>query len=459
MLDRRSIARAAAAALLSAALAGCSLLAGPWSMRHRPAPPPAPAPAPPPPSAIGAAPSATFKFEVERDDDVLGRLELTHATKDDTLVDIARRFDLGYEEISRANPGVDVWLPGAGRSVVLPTEFVLPDVPHRGIVINIAAMRLYYFPPRKPGEPQVVYTHPIGIGRVGWRTPVGVTKVVRREKNPTWHPPPSIIKEHRADGDDLPAVVGPGPDNPLGDRAFYLAWRGYLIHGTNKPAGVGLRVSHGCIHLFPEDIDALYEKVPIGTPVRVINQPYVFGWHDGRLYMQAYGSLEDDPRGWQRAQQRQFLAKALGPRIERELARRHLRVNGDLVMQLAREPRGIPVPVSEPDSGDAAGAAAGAAPSDDLHSAIAQALAGALQVRNELPAGSNWDGKTDLPADQMAPPGAKDAAVAKEVSRSKEASDSKEAANSKEAAEAAPTLKPMAESRAAPAGADSRTTP
>ncbi|HEY2590923.1 MAG TPA: L,D-transpeptidase family protein [Steroidobacteraceae bacterium] len=441
MVDRRSPLRAAAApvcaALLSTTLAACSLLGAPWSMRHHAAQPAPPPPPPPPPSAIGSPPVATFKFEVDPQDEVIGNLEVTHTTKDNTLVDLARLFDVGYEEISRANPGVDMWLPGTGRKVVLPTAFVLPDVPRQGIVINIAAMRLYYFPPHKKGEPQLVYTHPIGIGRVGWRTPVGVTKVVRREKNPTWRPPPSILKEHHEEGDDLPVAVGPGPDNPLGDRAFYLAWNGYLIHGTNKPAGVGLRVSHGCIHLFPEDIDALFDKVRLGTPVRVVNEPYVFGWRDGVLYMQAFGSLEDDPR-WQKIKQddsasaqpggangggaatapsnrqgadapggahaqagkdtdrqmKRFLAKALGPRIEHELARRHLRVDAELVMQLARSPRGVPVPVSEPQDSDST--------SGD---AVEQVLGNALQVRNALPEGSNWDGKTDLPADQTSPDG------------------------------------------------------
>jgi len=400
MPDRHLPIRAAApvcAALVTATLAACSLLGGPFSARQRQAPA-APPPPPPPLSALGATPVATFKFELDPQDDLVGQLETTHTTKEDTLVDIARLFDVGYEEISRANPGVDMWLPGTGRKVVLPTAFVLPEVPRRGIVINIAAMRLYYFPPREKGEPQVVYTHPIGIGRVGWRTPVGVTRIVRREKNPTWRVPPSIIKEHHEEGDDLPAVVGPGP---LGDRAFYLAWPGYLIHGTNKPAGVGLRVSHGCIHLFPEDIDALFEKVALGTPVRVINEPYVFGWHDGRLYMQAFGSLEDDPR-WKKEdpgedadkQTKRFLSQALGPRIEHELAKQHLRVNGALVMQLARAPRGIPVPVSEPQDSN-----------DDSGGAVDEVLASALQVRNALPEGSNWDGKTDLPEDQTSPGG------------------------------------------------------
>jgi L,D-transpeptidase ErfK/SrfK len=378
MLHRRSFARAAGAALLSASLAACSLLGGPWSARHEPEPPAAP-PAPPQPTA--AMPVATYKFTVAPDDDVVGVVQTTHAAKEDTLTDIARRFNLGYEEIVRANPGVDVWIPGAGRKIVLPTQFILPDVPRKGIVINIAAMRLYYFPPHKAGEPQVVYTHPIGIGRVGWRTPTGVTRIIRREKNPTWHPPPSIIKEHREEGDQLPAVVGPGPDNPLGDRAFYLAWPGYLIHGTNKPAGVGLRVSHGCIHLFPEDIEALFEQVPVGTQVRVINEPYVFGWHDGQLYMQAFGSLEDDHRDWSKAQQK-LLAKSLGRRTEKALARHGEQVSWDVVMQLARTPRGVPVAVTRPDA------------------SVEQVLTGALEVQNVLPEGATWDGRTDLPMDE-----------------------------------------------------------
>jgi L,D-transpeptidase ErfK/SrfK len=398
-------------------------------------------------------PVATFKFELDPKDALIGQLEVTHTTKDDTLVDIARLFDVGYEEISRANPGVDMWLPGTGRKVVLPTAFVLPDVPRQGIVLNIAAMRLYYFPPHKKGEPQLVYTHPIGIGRVGWRTPVGVTKVVRREKNPTWRPPPSILKEHHEEGDDLPAAIGPGPDNPLGDRAFYLGWNGYLIHGTNKPAGVGLRVSHGCIHLFPEDIDALFDKVRLGTPVRVVNEPYVFGWHDGTLYMQAFGSLEDDPR-WQKIKQddsagatkdaeigqmKRFLAKTLGPRIEHELARRHLRIDAELVMQLARSPRGVPVPVSEPQDSDNA--------SDD---AVEQVLGNALQVRNALPDGSNWDGKTDLPEDQTSPDG-KSAVDAKQAPDAEPAAPAKQGEGVKPspgakggAAGAAPALEPTA---------------
>ena len=377
MAPARSSLRIACAALLATGLAACSLFGAPWHVHQKPAP--APQPAPPP---AAAAPVATQKFEIDaKDDDVLGVVQITKTSKDDTLTDIARRFNVGYEEIVRANPKVDPWLPGAGREVVVPTQFVLPDAPHEGIVVNIAEMRLYYFPRRKQDERQIVYTFPIGIGRVGWQTPGGTTTVVRKAKDPVWRPPRDIIKEHREDGDNLPTVVGPGPDNPLGNRALYLGWPEYLIHGTNKPVGVGMRVSHGCMHLYPEDIVELYDMVSLGTRVRVVNQPFVFGWHQGQLYMEAYGSLEDDRRNWQKAKQR-LLTRALGAHTQAELERLGEQVNWDLVMQLADSPRGVPVPVTEPDA------------------SMEQVLANAPRVQNRIPVGASWDGKTDLPMDE-----------------------------------------------------------
>ena len=370
--------RAAGIALSCAALGACSLFGPAWTTRTPPPPPPVQLPPPP----AEPPPVATFKFDVAADhDDLLGVVQLTKTTKEDTLTDIARRFNMGYEELVRANPGVDPWLPGADKEVVVPTEFILPDAPHQGVVINIAAMRLYYFPPHKSGEPQLVYTHPIGIGKVGWSTPEGTTKILRRQKDPTWRPPVSVIKEHKENGDDLATVVGPGPDNPLGRHAFYLAWPGYLIHGTNKPAGVGLRSSHGCIRLYPEDIARLYDMVPLGTTVTVVNQPFVFGWHDGQLYMQAYGSLEDDRREWQKAQKK-LIAKSLSASVQRDLKRRNETVDWDLILKLAHDPRGVPVPVTQPGTG------------------LEQVLASARKVENRLPEGASWDGKTDLPMDE-----------------------------------------------------------
>jgi len=310
-----------------------------------------------------------------------GVVQIVTTTKEDTLTDIARRFNVGYEEILRANPKVDPWLPGADRPIVVPSQFILPNAPREGVVINIAAMRLFYFPPHKSGEPQVVITHPIGIGKVGWATPEGVTKILRRQKDPTWRVPVSVIKEHRENGEELDRVIGPGPDNPLGKYAFYLEWPSYLIHGTNKPAGVGLRSSHGCIRLYPEDIAQLYDTVPLGTKVRVVNQPFVFGWHEGQLYMQAFDVLEDDPRDWKKAE-RKLLTKSLAATLQKQLKSRNEQVNWDLVGSLSHSPRGVPVPISGADG------------------SVEQILAAAPKVQNRVPDGSTWDGKTDLPMDE-----------------------------------------------------------
>ncbi len=225
---------------------------------------------------------------------VVGMPQIVMTREDDTLADIARTYGLGYDELLQANPGVDPWLPGADTPVLLPTQFVIPDVPREGIVLNIASKRLFYFPPVPEGQPQVVKTYPIGIGRVGWETPLGATKVVAKATDPTWYVPASIRQEHAELGDPLPAVVPPGPDNPLGAHVLQLEMPGYLIHGTNQPYGVGMRVSHGCVRLYPENIELLYELVEIGEPVRIINEPYLLGRLDGEIYFEGHPPLEDD---------------------------------------------------------------------------------------------------------------------------------------------------------------------
>jgi L,D-transpeptidase ErfK/SrfK len=330
-----------------------------------------------------ASPLEAYRFAVDPNlnDDVVGQVQVTQATQQDTLTDIARRFSVGYNEIHRANPGVDMWLPGAGRRVVLPTQFVLPDAPHVGIVINVAEMRLYYFPPRARDGEEIVYTYPIGIGRENWKTPSGVTTIVRKVKDPVWRPPADILREHREEGDPLPVEIRPGPDDPMGNRALYLGWREYAIHGTNKPAGVGMRVSHGCIHLYPEDILQLYDMVPLGTPVRVVNQPFVFGWHRGELYMEAFGPLEGDARDWKTAT-RTLLEQAMGSQMQQQLQERNEQVRWDLIMQLAGDPMGVPVAITDPDA------------------SLGQVLADAPQVQNRLPDGAAWDGRTELPMDE-----------------------------------------------------------
>ena len=224
-------------------------------------------------------------------DDVVGAVTTVVARQEDTLVDIARRHGVGYEDIVRANPGVNVWLPGEGTQIVLPTRYVLPPVPRRGLVLNLAEYRMYYFPEPKAGEPAVVMTYPISIGRMDWETPIGVTRIISKVRNPTWFPPESVRDEHAADGRPLPRVVPPGPGNPLGAYAMRLGLPGYLIHGTNKPAGVGMRVSHGCIRMFPEDIAFLFPRIGVDTPVRIINQPVKMGWQGDTLVLEAHPVL------------------------------------------------------------------------------------------------------------------------------------------------------------------------
>ncbi len=359
-------------------LAGCSLINAPW--KKQPPPPPPVVVAPPPVAPALPLPVATHKFTLGADEDVVGELQLTTASKEDTLPDIARRFNVGYEEIVRANPGVDPWVPGAGRKVVVPTRFVLPNAPHEGVVINLAAMRIYYYPKHGKNEPQLVYTHPIGVGKVGWQTPEGVTKIIAREKDPTWRPSAGVRKEHQENDDPVPAVVLPGPDNPLGKYKFTLGWPSYLIHGTNKPYGVGLRSSHGCIRLYPEDIEKFYQAIPIGTQVRVVNQPFLFGWHQGQLYLQTYTIFEDDQRSSEKAR-KLLLQKSMTPRLEKLLKAAHAEVDPDVVGQMTRAPRGLVVPVS---------AQAGS---------VDAVLAAAPLVQNRIPAGANWNGADEVDGD------------------------------------------------------------
>lgn len=245
-----------------------------------------------------AAPAAEYWLPAQSE--VIGETRVIAARYEDTFVSLARAHNVGFEALRTANPQVDPWLPGEGTEIVIPTGFVLPRAQHRGIVVNIAELRLYYFP-ASPGNPPEgvdasavrVITHPISIGRFDWATPLGATTIVRKVENPAWYPPESIREEHAARNEPLPRVVPPGPDNPLGKHALRLGLAGsYLIHGTNKPSGVGMRVTHGCIRMFPEDIEALFNTVPVGTPVRIVNQPHKLGWGPGgELYLESHPAL------------------------------------------------------------------------------------------------------------------------------------------------------------------------
>lgn len=339
-------------------------------------------------------PVATHLFRINDDDDVVGELQVVRASKDDTLSDIARRFNLGYEELVRANPGVDPWLPGEGREIVLPTQFVLPNAPREGLIVNLAELRVFYFPKRKPGEPQVVITHPIGIGKVGWVTPEGVTKITGKKKNPVWVPPLSVRKEHAENGDPLPKVVPAGDDNPLGAYAMTLGWPGYLVHGTNKPYGVGMRSSHGCMRFYPEDIALLFNEIPVGTRVQVVNQRVVSGWHDGKLYVQVMPPAEEEMQPEDadtvrkaNAEKSKRSARNKKPvkspvelaleRLSQQAQKHNVTVDQRLLDQMLKEQTSTALPVTTDKS-------------------EVELLAGIRRVDNRLPQGATWDGKDTL---------------------------------------------------------------
>lgn len=244
-------------------------------------------------SLISSASAAEFILP-PNDINVVGKSFLINAKDNETLLDIAREYGVGHNEIIQANPDVDRWYPGAGTPVVIPTRYILPDTPRTGLVLNLPEMRIYYYPKARKGQPPKVITYPVGIGRMNWQTPLGKTYISEKKRNPTWTPPASIRAEHAAKGEILPAVVPAGPDNPLGTRALRLGLPSYLIHGTNKPYGVGMRVSHGCVRMRQEDIEALFDMVSRRETVRIINQPLKIGRFGEALFMEFHSPLEED---------------------------------------------------------------------------------------------------------------------------------------------------------------------
>ena len=244
---------------------------------------------------VPAAATYTGVWRTDASESVVGHDRIYISRHEDTLLDIARRFGMGLAELRVANPGVDIWLPGEGIAIRLPSRFILPEVPRSGLVVNVAEMRIYYYP---KGE-SVVRTWPVSIGRVGWETPLGKTNIVRKKVRPTWFPPDSIREEYARRGETLPRAIGPGPDNPLGSHALYLGFPQYLIHGTNKPYSIGMRVSRGCVRMYPEHIVELFELVEPGTPVTLVNQRVKAGWAGAVLYLEVHptsGSPDEEAR-------------------------------------------------------------------------------------------------------------------------------------------------------------------
>ncbi len=270
---------------------------------------------------------------------LVGEASVTEARERDTLLDIARFYGFGYQDMKLVNPELDTWLPGAGQKVILPSQFVLPFARQEGIVLNIPEMRLYYYPPLKKGQPREVLTYPLGIGREGWATPYISTRIIEKKVKPNWYPPESIRREYEEAGDPLPKIVRPGPDNPLGDHAMRLGRPEYLIHGTNKPYGIGMRVSHGCIRLYPEDIEALFSLVTLRTPVNIINQPYKIGVKNDVIYLEAHPFLQEDSEKY-----RNNLTSVVSLLINMA-GERGYEVDWDKAHEVINQPTGLPVAI------------------------------------------------------------------------------------------------------------------
>jgi len=292
--------------------------------------------------ALLSAPLGADTLQLPADGgDLVGWQGETTTAQADTLADIAREFDLGHEEIRLANPDLDFWLPGAGRRVILPTRFILPHAERAGLVLNVPEMRLYYFPAHDDRrDAGVVMTYPVSIGRMDWSTPLGRTRVVARVENPSWTPPESIRREAAARGEPLPEYLPPGPDNPLGAHALRLALPGYLIHGTNRPYGVGMRVTHGCVRMYPEDIERLFPRVPTGTPVQIVNQPVKAGWLGDTLFLEVHPPLEED------ATTDGELVRLALERVEQALGQRRPDIVGREIRRALGAKTGMPVAIS-----------------------------------------------------------------------------------------------------------------
>ncbi len=271
---------------------------------------------------------------------LVGRTETIRISDQETLADVARQYNLGHEEIRLVNPKVEFWLLSEGTEVVLPRRYVLPRAKREGIVLNVPEMRIYYFPQKCSADENCeLLTFPVSIGRMDWQTPLGETRVTQKVRNPTWWPPVSVREEAAQDGKYLPASVPPGPDNPMGKFALYLDLPGYRIHGTNLPGGVGMRSTHGCVRMYPEDIEFLFEWVRVGTLVQIVNQRVKLGWDGDTLFMEVHPPLEEDNRS-----AADIKEQALGELQQLALERPFNLIGGEF-LRAFEEQNGIPVPI------------------------------------------------------------------------------------------------------------------
>ena len=306
----------------------------------------------PPWAALALLPAAAPAFAEVAElpaagDSVVGAVYETTARYGETTPMLAGKNQVGFHELLWANPAVHSWMPGEGTRLRIPRQYILPGARREGIVLNLAEMRLYFYEPAADAAaPGRVRTYPVSIGRLDWVTPLGLTRVVDRLENPTWYPPRSVLREHEARGDELPRVVPPGPDNPLGRYALMLAAAGYFIHGTNRDEGIGMRVTHGCVRLRERDIAELVRRVGVGTPVEIVSLPIKVGLLDGAVYLEVHPEPvselpmpEVEP-----ALDGAAAARALAA-LEEQLPPGRYVIFWERVLEAARRMRGVPVAV------------------------------------------------------------------------------------------------------------------
>lgn len=287
-------------------------------------------------SLAGFSDAASAKNKYDKD--YFGETIVHRAVFEDTLIHLARNNGLGFVELRAANPTLDAWIPGAGAKIILPKQHILPEAPRDGLVINLAEMRVYYF--KEQGQPP--QTYPISIGREGLQTPTGSTKIVRKKEGPTWRPTPRMREEDPS----LPASVPPGPENPLGTHALYLGWSQYLMHGTNKPYGIGRRVSSGCMRMYPEDIKALFPQVPVGTLVTVVDQPVKAGWVDESLYVEVSPTQDQSLKIEEDGVLKSYEITADDmKRINKKAGAYADEINWEVVRKAVQEHRGYPIEI------------------------------------------------------------------------------------------------------------------
>jgi len=296
----------------------------------------------------GTTGAAEYRLPAEGED-LVGALQQVQVEGEDTLLDIALREEVGQREIVIANPGVDRWLPGVATEVLLPVRFILPDAPRSGIVLNVPEMRLYFYPSRYSGHrggDGTVVTYPVSIGRMDWKTPLGTTRVVQKKRHPDWRPPQSIKDAALAEGEPLADVIPAGPANPLGTRAMRLGIPGYLIHGTNRPFGVGMQVTHGCVRLTPAAVEALFERVKVGTGVNIVDQPIKVGWFEGTLFIEVHPPLDEAAGDGERSAERVARHQRALELVDVAVGDRHVAMDEAILAEAVDAGQGIPVPIA-----------------------------------------------------------------------------------------------------------------